>query len=128
MAKRTTRARASRSVPKTLTGVITAIVLAVLAALGVKTDWFHGKPSAPPTERPTAARPAPRAPARRPASVEPQDSTMSSNPLPGCTIGRTFSALSIQTSTSTGPAMASAWPTTSSIRSGVRRRRVRSLG
>jgi hypothetical protein len=40
MAKRTTRA--STRLPKTLTGVITAIVLAVLAALGVKTDWFHG--------------------------------------------------------------------------------------
>ena len=44
MAKRTTRARTSRSVPKTLTGVITAIVLAVLGALGIKTDWFQ-KPS-----------------------------------------------------------------------------------
>lgn len=34
-------------------------MLAVLGALGIKTDWFHGKPSAPPTERPPAARPAP---------------------------------------------------------------------
>ena len=53
------RSRPSTRLPKTLTGVITAIVLAVLAALGVKTDWFHGKPSAPPTERPPAARTAP---------------------------------------------------------------------
>ena len=59
MAKRPARSRASTRLPKTLAGVITAIVLAVLAALGVKTDWFHGKPSAPPTERPTAARTAP---------------------------------------------------------------------
>jgi deoxyribonuclease-1 len=59
MAKRPARSRASTRLPKTLAGVITAIVLAVLAALGVKTDWFHGKPSAPPTERPPAARTAP---------------------------------------------------------------------
>jgi deoxyribonuclease-1 len=58
MAQRPTRSRASTRLPKTITGVITAIVLAVLAALGVKTDWFH-KPSAPPTERPTAARSTP---------------------------------------------------------------------
>ena len=58
MAQRPTRSRASTRLPKTLAGVITAIVLAVLAALGVKTDWFH-KPSAPPTERPTAARTTP---------------------------------------------------------------------
>jgi deoxyribonuclease-1 len=45
--------------PKTLTGIITAIVLAVLAALGVKTDWFHEKPSAPSTERPTATKTPP---------------------------------------------------------------------
>lgn len=59
MAKRPTRSRASTRLPKTLAGVITAIVLAVLAALGVKTDWFHGKPAAPPTERPTATRSTP---------------------------------------------------------------------
>jgi deoxyribonuclease-1 len=53
------RSRASRTLPKTLTGVLAAVALAVLAALGIKTDWFHGKPSAPPTERPTAARTAP---------------------------------------------------------------------
>jgi len=58
MAQRPTRSRASTRLPKTLAGVITAIVLAVLAALGIKTDWFH-KPSAPPTERPTAARSTP---------------------------------------------------------------------
>ncbi len=58
MAKRPTRSRASTRLLKTLTGVITALVLAVLAALGVKTDWFQ-KPSAPPTERPTAARSTP---------------------------------------------------------------------
>lgn len=56
MAPRPTRA--ATRLPKTLTGIITAIVLAVLAALGVKTDWFH-KPSAPPTERPTATKTAP---------------------------------------------------------------------
>ena len=54
MAQRSTRSRAARSVPKTLTGAIAAIALAALAALGVKTGWFHGKPPAPPTERPTA--------------------------------------------------------------------------
>ena len=59
MAKRPARSRASTRLPKTLAGVITAIVLAVLAALGVKTDWFH-KPSAPPTERPTAGSVAKR--------------------------------------------------------------------
>ena len=56
------RSRTARAFPKTLTGILATIalaVLAVLAALGVKTDWFHGKPSAPPTERPTAARTAP---------------------------------------------------------------------
>jgi deoxyribonuclease-1 len=56
MAQRSTRSRTARSVPKTLTGAIAAIALAALAALGVKTGWFHGKPPAPPTERPTAAR------------------------------------------------------------------------
>lgn len=59
MAKRSTRSRASTRLPKTLAGVITAIALAVLAALGVKTDWFHGKPAAPPTERPTATKTTP---------------------------------------------------------------------
>ena len=56
------RSRTARAFPKTLTGILATIalaVLAVLAALGVKTDWFHGKPSAPPTERPTAARTTP---------------------------------------------------------------------
>lgn len=56
MARRTPR---SRAFPKTLTGILASIALAVLAALGIKTDWFHGKPSAPPTERPTTARTAP---------------------------------------------------------------------
>lgn len=51
------RSRASRTLPKTLTGVLAAVALAVLAALGIKTDWFH-KPT-PPTERHTAARTAP---------------------------------------------------------------------
>ena len=55
MAKRTARP-GTRRLPKTLTGILASIALAVLAALGVKTDWFHGKPSAPPTERPPAAR------------------------------------------------------------------------
>jgi|GEM_PF-683068 len=56
------RSRTARAFPKTLTGILASIalaVLAVLAVLGVKTDWFHGKPSAPPTERPTAARTTP---------------------------------------------------------------------
>ena len=56
------RSRTARAFPKTLTGILATIalaVLAILAALGVKTDWFHGKPSAPPTERPTAARTTP---------------------------------------------------------------------
>ena len=63
MAKRPTRSRNSRAstrLPKILTGLLAAIVLAALAALNAKTDWFHGKPSAPSTQRPTAARtPAP---------------------------------------------------------------------
>lgn len=61
MARRSTRsrtARASTRLPKTLTGILASIALAVLAALGIKTDWFH-KPSAPPVERPTATRAAP---------------------------------------------------------------------
>ncbi len=59
MARRTTRT-ATRPKTKTLAVAIAAIVLALLGALGIKTDWFHGKPAAPPTERPTAARtPAP---------------------------------------------------------------------
>lgn len=52
------RSRASRAFPKTLTGVLAAIALAVLAALGIKTDWFHGKLSAPPMERQTTAKTA----------------------------------------------------------------------
>jgi len=59
MAKRSTRSRASTRLPKTITGIITAIALAVLAALGIQTDWFHGKPAAPPTERPPVARTTP---------------------------------------------------------------------
>ena len=58
MAQRSTRSRASTRLPKTLTGVVTALVLAVLAALGVKTDWFP-KPAAPPTERPTTTKTPP---------------------------------------------------------------------
>jgi deoxyribonuclease-1 len=53
------RPRASTRFSKTLTGIITAIALAVLAALGVKTDWFHEKPAAPPTERPTTTKTPP---------------------------------------------------------------------
>ena len=59
MAKRPARSRASTRLPKTLAGVITAIVLAAVAAPGVKPDWFHGKLSAPPRARPPAARTAP---------------------------------------------------------------------
>lgn len=59
MAQRSPRSRTSTRLPKTLTGILASIALAVLAALGVKTDWFHGKPSAPPTERSPAARTAP---------------------------------------------------------------------
>ena len=60
MAQRPTRSRTARAFPKTLTGILASIALAVLAALGIKTDWFHGKPSTLPTQRPTAARtPAP---------------------------------------------------------------------
>ena len=40
------RSRASKSFPKTLTGILASVALAVLAALGVKTDWF-GKPTTP---------------------------------------------------------------------------------
>ena len=59
MAQRPTRSRTTRAFPKTLTGILASIALAVLAALGVKTDWFHGKPSTPPTRSPTGARTAP---------------------------------------------------------------------
>ena len=63
MAQRSTRSRTSRAFPKTLTGILASIALAVLAALGVKTDWFHGKPSTPKTERPptVTTTPAPGA-------------------------------------------------------------------
>ncbi|MCC8987432.1 MAG: endonuclease [Candidatus Contendobacter sp.] len=64
MAQRS-RSRTS-AFPKTLTGILASVALAVLAALGIKTDWFHGKPSAPPTERPpistTTTPPAPVTP------------------------------------------------------------------
>lgn len=53
------RSRTSRAFPKTLTGTLAAVALAVLAALGIKTDWFHGKPSAPPTEHPSVSATAP---------------------------------------------------------------------
>ena len=53
------RSRTSARLSKTLTGLLAAIALAALVALGVKTDGFHGKPSTPPTERPTAARTTP---------------------------------------------------------------------
>ena len=53
MARRSAR-RTATPIPKTLTGILASIALTVLAALGIKTDGFHGKPAAPPTERPTA--------------------------------------------------------------------------
>ena len=59
MAQRSPRSRTARAFPKTLTGILASLALGVLAALGVKTDWFHGKPSAPSTERPTATKTAP---------------------------------------------------------------------
>lgn len=62
MAQRSTHSRAATRRSKTLTGLLAALALAVLAALGIKTDGFHGKPAAPPTERPpagTKAAPAP---------------------------------------------------------------------
>ena len=46
------RSRASRPFPKTLTGILASVALAVLATLGIKTDWFYGKTAAPPVERP----------------------------------------------------------------------------
>lgn len=74
MAQRSSRSRTARAVPKTLTGILASIALAVLAALGVKMDWFYGKPptaSAPPpahTERPPASPPSsPPSPAPAPA-------------------------------------------------------------
>lgn len=36
-------ARTAKSSPKALAGTLTAIASAVLAALGIKTDGFHGK-------------------------------------------------------------------------------------
>ena len=38
------RSRTARAFPKTLTGILASLALAVLAALGIKTDWFRGKP------------------------------------------------------------------------------------
>jgi len=76
MAQRS-RSRTSKAFPKTLTGILASIALAVLAALGIKTDWFHGKPSAPPTERPpisTTTTP--------PAPVTPPTAAAPSGPLP----------------------------------------------
>ena len=62
MARRPTRSRTARAParpPKTLTGPLASIALAAIAAPSVKTDWLHGKPSAPPTRSPTGARTAP---------------------------------------------------------------------
>lgn len=53
------RSRASRAFPKTLTGILASIALAVLAALGVKTDWFQGKPPTSPPNRPPVSTTAP---------------------------------------------------------------------
>ena len=71
------RSRASKAFPKTLTGILASVALAVLATLGVKTDWFHGKTAAPPTERPpisTTTTP--------PASVTPPTTASISGSLP----------------------------------------------
>ena len=57
----------SRVFPNTLTGLLAAVALAVLAAFGIKTDWFHGKPSAPPIEQTPVSTTTPPAPA--PASA-----------------------------------------------------------
>lgn len=70
------RSRASKAFPKTLTGILASVALAVLAALGIKTDWFHGKPSAPPTERP------PISTTTSPAPVTPPTAAVPSGPLP----------------------------------------------
>ena len=71
MAQRSTRSRASRSFPKTLTGILASVALAVLAALGIKTDWF-GKPATPPIERPSVSTTTtPPAPVTPPTAAAP---------------------------------------------------------
>ena len=71
------RSRTARVFPKTLTGILASVALAVLAAIGIKTDWFHGKTAAPPTERPpisTTTTPS--------ASVTPPTTASPSGSLP----------------------------------------------
>ncbi len=59
MAKRSTARASKTSTHKTLTGALVAVLLAVLAGLGIKLPgWLAGKPSPAPTERTTTARPA----------------------------------------------------------------------
>ena len=53
------RSRTSRPFPKTLTGILASVALAVLATIGIKTDWFHGKTATPPTERPSVSATVP---------------------------------------------------------------------
>ena len=53
------RSRTARAFPKTLTGILASVALAVLVALGIKTDWFHGKTATPPIERPPVSATAP---------------------------------------------------------------------
>ena len=53
------RSRTARTFPKTLTGILASVALAVLATLGIKTDWLHGKTAAPPVEHPPVSATAP---------------------------------------------------------------------
>ena len=72
------RSRASKSFPKTLTGILASVALAVLAALGVNTDWFHGKTATPPVERP----PISTTTTTPPAPVSTATAASPSGPLP----------------------------------------------
>lgn len=66
------RSRATRAFPKTLTGILASVGLAVLAALGIKTDWFEKSPpaSTAPTQTSTNHPPgSTTAPAPAPGSL-----------------------------------------------------------
>jgi len=69
------RSRASKAFPKTLTGILASVALAVLAAIGIKTDWFHGKTATPPVERPpVSTTTTPPTPVTPPTAASPSGS------------------------------------------------------
>ena len=65
------RSRTARVFPKTLTGILASVALAVLAALGIKTDWFHGKTATSPVST-TVPSPVSTATAAAPSGTLPQ--------------------------------------------------------